>query len=932
MRSSRKCVRGVVALTAIASVPALVSAIPGWEMCFDPLNTQPISPDAFVAVAGNSIIVGGIGVSGTINWGPASPCGRPPGDNPRNIPGYMQLHVGPGGSLESSSDDWAPITMGGLDPTIFLPPTFLGAGNEWSYVTIRAIPPQGDPVDTKFQGGGARSTFSFRRVVASETAGAAASVPVLVNLVMRSVGGSIRYEWTLTNQSANQLQIGLRHMSWLGMVTPDGISGYFGPAYCLAPNVGFLPIEVAFDRRLDPMRFPSELQFHFRQSNPYPSLRVLTSPDPAHPDQTRADRIIYANFDWAEPGQGQDPDNLWNFPVLFDRGVFNSAFALYFDPVPVPAGASRRIVYYLEPAWVTVNNALGNDGAFAIATEAPWFINYSASGTNRLDPNPFFVTLWVDNQYGNFGETQELTMRNVNCTIALGPGLSLAPGETATKTIASIPPAGVSTVRWRVVADGVRAGLLQYQISVSADPGGSKSISRSVFVSHTPVKDIVQGPQLVGFPWRFANTSLNVILGLSSPADYTAFDWDATTQSYAITTQAKRGVGQWIVATANFPNTVYNGASTPTDVVGGGFRTRLRRGWNLMANPYPYPLPLAQLRGIRSDRQTEVLTWQEMAGQGLRNVVFSYDTVAGDYVFTSDPMFMLPPGEGHWVFLSIPEGITMDILWPPIYQPGLPGSPRAQGNPWSGSPDRWRLQIVARGKGVTDTSNYLGIVPDRAEAQQLSFPEPPIVPGARGRLAFVKRDSDGTEMRWAQDIREKAGRHVFTVEFSAFAEGTYTIMWPNIREIPRNVRLRFVDTQTGQARDMRTNTGYTFSVTEPGVRRFEIILESGGVASRPVIGNVMVSSQGRDGNAPITIQYSLNTSAEVTVRILSLSGQPIATLARGQSAEPGVSMVSWSKRTDSGRAVAPGNYIVEIVAESSEGQRVRVTRPVIVVR
>lgn len=924
MKRSGKYLLIMGALTT-ASVPSLVHGIPGWEVCFDPLNTQPISPDALVAVAGNSIIVGGIGVTGWINWGPNSPCGIPPGNELRNIPGYLQLHVGPQGSLESSTDDWAPISFGALDPTIFLPPTFLGAGNEWSYATIRVVAADGSTEDIKFQGGGARSTFSFRRVVASETVGT--NTPVRVDLVMRSVGGSIRYEWTLTNLTQTQIQVGFRHMTWIGMITNDGVSGFAGGTYTLAPNLGYLPIEVAFVRSIDPMRFPNEVQFHFRQSNPYPSLRVLTGPDPAHPDQTRADSIILANYDWPT-----DADNLWNFPVAFDRGVFNTAFALYFYPTFVPPGGSRRIVYYLEPAWVTVNNSLGNDGAFAIATEAPWFVNYSASGTNRLNPNPFFVTLWVDNQYGNFGETQELTMRNVNCTIALAPGLSLDTGETATKTISAIGPAGVSTVRWRVVADGVRAGLLQYQISVSADPGGNKTISRSVFVSHTPVKDIVQGPQLVGFPWTFSNPNLNVVLGLNSPADYTAYDWDALTQSYTITTQAKRGVGQWIVATSDFPGTLYTGASAPNDAVSGGFRTRLRRGWNLMANPYPFALPLGQLRGIRSDRPTEVLTWSEMTGQGLRNVVFSYDVVLGDYIFTSDPLFMLPPGEGHWVFLSIPEGIHMDILWPPIYQPGLPGSPRVQGNPWTGSPNRWRLQVVARGKGLTDTSNYLGIVPDRTEAQQLSFPEPPPVPGSSGRLAFVKRDAGGMEMRWAQDIREKSNRHVFTVEFSAFSTGTYTIMWPNIREIPRNVRLRFVDSQAGQARDMRTTSGYTFSMAEPGVRRFEIILESGGVASRPVIGNVLVSSAGRGVNSAITIQYSLNTSAEVTVRILSLGGQPIATLARGQASEAGVSTVSWSKRTDSGRAVAPGNYIVEIVAESGDGQRVRVTRPVIVVR
>ncbi|MER3466269.1 MAG: hypothetical protein C4340_03750, partial [Armatimonadota bacterium] len=91
-------------------------------------------------------------------------------------------------------------------------------------------------------------------------------------------------------------------------------------------------------------------------------------------------------------------------------------------------------------------------------------------------------------------------------------------------------------------------------------------------------------------------------------------------------------------------------------------------------------------------------------------------------------------------------------------------------------------------------------------------------------------------------------------------------------------------------------------------------------------------SDSRDVNSPVTIQYSVSTSANVTVRILSPAGREVYTALRGRSEDAGTNSVVWNKRDNNGRAVAPGSYIVEILAETLEGQRARVTRPVIVIR
>jgi flagellar hook assembly protein FlgD len=99
-----------------------------------------------------------------------------------------------------------------------------------------------------------------------------------------------------------------------------------------------------------------------------------------------------------------------------------------------------------------------------------------------------------------------------------------------------------------------------------------------------------------------------------------------------------------------------------------------------------------------------------------------------------------------------------------------------------------------------------------------------------------------------------------------------------------------------------------------------------------VIGTVSVTAGSRDPQSPVSIQYSLSTGATVTTRILGPSGKEVHAMTRGRAEAAGVNTVTWNKRDSAGRAVAPGNYIVEIVAETADGQRVRVTRPVIVTR
>ncbi len=99
-----------------------------------------------------------------------------------------------------------------------------------------------------------------------------------------------------------------------------------------------------------------------------------------------------------------------------------------------------------------------------------------------------------------------------------------------------------------------------------------------------------------------------------------------------------------------------------------------------------------------------------------------------------------------------------------------------------------------------------------------------------------------------------------------------------------------------------------------------------------MIGNVVVARTSRDNNAPISVNYSLSADALVTVRILSGTGKEIYSVTHGRADNAGDNSVTWTLRDSANRAVAPGTYKIEILAETPDGERVRKIVPVNVIR
>jgi hypothetical protein len=954
---------GVAGLAASLAATSFGQA--DWSaQCIEPCNDTPFSNPYGVTNLVSQLMGVSMGVTGNVGYGDfADPdCG---GDNDIpcfttvqniNVIGRFGFMIGSEGSIQDQfptdpgaagfTDDFMVLTFGMPD----------APGGSSCYASTVV-----DGTRTRFGSNGINLLFtglSNRYFRCQSTDG-----DIAVQLTVSVVGDAVQFSWLLTNNGTDTHNVGLWFGAGLAMIangsdTNGAEMSHWSPP---TPTNTFLPgklgyvvlssgtkpplTEHRYRRNVNPSGFPQVAEFLFGQTSPF-GLKVENGPTTATMTSSgQSDATEVSEFVLGQQffllGRIQD-DN--NFPdVIFppidpndpDLGsdvlmLDNTAFIQKYPEVPVAPGTARRITHYFRSTWGNSNYT----PPYAAVVDAPRLIaediNGTAGGQNGLVPNPMTIRVYIDNVGGYATVNQEFPLSDVRITLTLPQGLTLAAGETAVKTINTVAPRAIQHVQWQVEADGVAFGDLPYSVKVEPVPGPTKILNGTIRVASTPRLVVEADANLLTTPWAFSDTSWEAILQMDQPTDFQAFVWDPQQQGYVISTSAERGKGVWIVSNADHGSIPLGGnPQRPPDVVTGGRTIQLHSGWNMIGNPYQYAIRVGELVGVSASAPEQSHPWAALVAQGVVSGSLAYyDNDTGDYVFTTGNDALIQPNRGYWVFVATQQDLS--ISFPAVYQPGLPESFRSEEGRWVQNDRQWRLQIAARTNGSLDAQNFVGQARNAAEAARLKVLEPPITPVHNVQLA-IEETVNGRPTQFAQSLTDRTGRKEWKVKATTTEAGTVHLTWPNIATVPKNTRFRITDLSTGTTRDMRQVSGYQFEAAANSTREFKIEAIPGGI-SQVVIGNVVVTRPGRGPNDAFAISYTLSNSATTTIRILSGSGREVYTVARGRADTAGENTATWALRDNAGRAVAPGAYRVEILAETSDGERVRRVVPINVIR
>ena len=858
-----------------------------------------------------------------------------------NVAGRIGFGAGTLGTIQSTRDDNMGFTWG------FAPgggPTGVCGTSAYAILTEDKTTSLfgANGFSTAFQG--LSDTYFYARTQNGNT-----QIDCRIDLV----ADSARVNWTLTNTDATASHaIGLGFGSTValfdenaGTVTgagPDTIGG----SYVTVSGIKPPHTEHRFTRSTDPSGFPGSVNFSYSQQEGV-GLKVMNSADVATTDlndptqsQTPADGFVVGNsfflLGWPS---GTDPSKFNNF--IFQEPISDVPFAgddgyiQTWNTQLVASGGKRTINAFYRSTWG--DSSYGRP--YSVVSDPPKVINLSPADANQFAQNPFPIRVWVDNNRGFASVDQELPLQDVRVELLLPDGLTPVGGSI--KTINNIDPHKQGFVDFMVQADSFAAGDMTYQVRITPTPGPQKTITGTIQVVSQPKLVLRNDANLITSPWTFTDPTWETILGLVPDADYQAFVWDPVQKGYIISTGPERGHGAWIVSKVGTSNLVLGGnPQAPTDYHpdptgqggGGAPLISLKPGWNLVGNPYHVSFQLGEIVGASNTNPNQSYTYVQLVQQGLISGSLAYwDTGTQNYGFIQQASDHVEPQKGYWIYVFASQDVV--IRFPPIYALNV-RSTSETAKPWQQSDKQWRLQIAARSNNSADTQNFVGQASSADNAKTFRVYKPPMAPTKDALSLSIEQQLNGKATRLAEALTEQQGRQEFLVKVDTKVDGPITVTWPNLSTIPKNVKAKLVDVATGETRDLRKVSGYTFQAQANLTRQFKIQIEPGTV-SKAMIGVVNVTSNGgRATGLPqsIRLNYSLGATATTTIRILSPSGQQVMILASGRADNVGQNEVVWNLRDQANRSVAPGTYRAEIVVEGADGERVRKVTPVVVTR
>jgi len=354
------------------------------------------------------------------------------------------------------------------------------------------------------------------------------------------------------------------------------------------------------------------------------------------------------------------------------------------------------------------------------------------------------------------------------------------------------------------------------------------------------------------------------------------------------------------------------------------------RGWNLIGNPYEDYVDWGSVEFIYNGNRYDLREAMDPKnGPITEGVLFEFVSTGtgGYYSFSPDPtQATMQPLKGYW--LHVLKDCTLIINKTTASTAQRPAVAQAQQTP-APAPSRtnWLLQLKVQAGAYEDPVNYIGVHSAATAGFDagLDVSEPPAVidavqlymPQGQNQLAKDMRSPLGNQQTWEVCVS------------SQLTQTPIVISWPTLNSsVPREVKLWLEDVDGGQRVYMRTNTSYTFQMSEPGVRRLRVVAQLDQSAPLTVSGLRVQQT----GGGTVSVTYNVSRPASVGAEVLNIAGRIVRRLGE-QMATPGAAQtLLWNGKNEQGALVPSGKYLIRLTACAEDGQSVQIIQPVTVQR
>ena len=411
--------------------------------------------------------------------------------------------------------------------------------------------------------------------------------------------------------------------------------------------------------------------------------------------------------------------------------------------------------------------------------------------------------------------------------------------------------------------------------------------------------------QMVSVPAVLQNSSISGViedeLGGNDPKKWRIFRW--SNGAYQENSGSfNPGSAFWLI-TKNAEQ-INTGAGKST-LLFQSKRLNLSAGWNMVGNPYYFPISLTQNVTFNGDVEQTLYQWN---GTGYSNATT-----------------MIPRG-GNWIF-SNGSG-SMDF-WP-IYNPGPSGEAMLAGKADDEESFDWKADLITRVGNFHDETATFGVHESASDTwDRFDYHEPPVI-GDYISMAFENDYWPENGGRYSQDIQSKGSRvQTWNLAARTNIKGIVSLRLENPVEIPLYQDIRLVDTAMGLVYDLRTEDKVTF--TSQGTENpyyFQLMVGAADdiqdqLDVRGMIPNRFELAQNTPNpfNPVTNIRVSLIEDANITLRVYNLLGEEMNTLALNRALGKGNHRFIWAGKDDNGNQLPSGVYLYRMEVNSLQGQR-----------
>lgn len=364
------------------------------------------------------------------------------------------------------------------------------------------------------------------------------------------------------------------------------------------------------------------------------------------------------------------------------------------------------------------------------------------------------------------------------------------------------------------------------------------------------------------------------------------------------------GQGIWLISRSGGTVDADGGVSLRTDQP---FEIPLQAGWNLIGNPFAFPVPISQLQVENT--------------AGALQDVFGYN---GTFV-PKGSGDALEPFRGYLVRLSGGQAGTLVI--DPTRE--LSSNATEANQPSSLS---WHVDVAARVDRARDVHNTFGVASTaRTGIGKHDGREPPPV-GDYVSLSF--RPTDQNVALW-RDVRPSKGiLHTWTAEVRTNISGMVTLRATGLQIVPDDQEIWLVDPALDRVQNIRETPTYRFPASgEETTRRVRFLVGSPSAVQRKL---------GRENSPPqqlellpsvphpvwthATFRYTVPAPTRVTLELFDLLGRRVVTFVDGKRVDAGMQTYDWTVHSE-GQALPSGTYLLRLrTREEIRTQRLVVVR------